>query len=65
VPIFLLYFGLACIAGMFIAFSISQLPYGIGTMVRELLACLTAALVFGLLISILHSLIKIIVLLST
>jgi hypothetical protein len=50
---------------MFIAFSISQLPYGIGTMVRELLACLTAALVFGLLVSILHSLIKIIVLLST
>ena len=64
-PSFLLYFGFACIVGVFITFSISQLPYGIGTMVRELLACLMAALVFGLLVSILHSLIKIIVLLST
>ena len=46
----------------FVMFSISQLPWGLGQLCREILASLTLVLVFALTLSILHLLIPIMVL---
>jgi hypothetical protein len=57
VPAFLAYFGLLCIAGVWICFSIAELPFGIGSFFRELLAAFLMAGLLWLVLSILHLLI--------
>tara|TARA_R100000008_G_C3547677_1_gene148497 strand:- start:87 stop:284 length:198 start_codon:yes stop_codon:yes gene_type:complete len=54
VPPFLLWFGMLCIAGAFITISIAKLPFGIGTLVKEILTSWLLLLVFWILVSILH-----------
>ena len=61
-PPFLIWFGVVCIVSAFVVFSISQLPWGLGQLCREILASLTLVMVFALALSILHLLIPIMVL---
>jgi|TARA_R100001129_G_scaffold28232_1_gene18933 hypothetical protein len=56
-PAFLAYFGLVCIAGVWICFSIAELPFGIGNLFREVLASFLMAGLLWLVLSILHLLI--------
>ena len=60
-PPFLIWFGITILVSAFVMFSISQLPYGLGPLCREILGAGLLVLVFALAVSILHLLIPIIV----
>ena len=53
-PPFLVYFGIIVLVGIFVSFSIAKLPFGIGSVFREILASWTLLLLFWLAVSILH-----------
>ena len=53
-PPFLIWFGVVCIVGAFVTFSISQLPWGLGSLCREIISATLLVLVFALTLSILH-----------
>ena len=61
-PPFLIRFGVVCIVSAFVMFSISQLPFGLGSLCREIISATLLVLVFALALSILHLLIPIMVL---
>ena len=58
-PPFLIWFGVVCIVSAFVMFSISQLPFGLGSLCREIISATLLVLVFALALSILHLLIPI------
>jgi hypothetical protein len=53
-PPFLVWFGVICIVGAFVAFSISKMPFGIGAVAKEIFACMLVLPLFWLCVSILH-----------
>ena len=61
-PPFLIWFGVVCIVSAFVMFSISRLPFGLGSLCREIISATLLVLVFALAISILHLLLPIMVL---
>jgi hypothetical protein len=55
VPIFLGYFGVACLALVLVTLSISRIPFGIGDLFSKIIYTTFWLLVFRLLVAILHS----------